>query len=667
MKVSVHLVSTPWADPRIAPIQTACLKAWLATHTPDVPVYTYAPFMEVLIGLKGGDYLDFVGHIPEQAREFVSLFAYLRRYAGAAMTEREVRAVEHVIANMVSPKSMTSFEKANRASGNLRQKLAGELNRHFADAFAAEITDYVDRELRPKLSRTQVNVVGFTLNYHQNYAAALMVKHLLEREPDGRFLFLFGGGSASHPAVRRAFSFLGLPGYVVFGEGESKLQRVVELAGSCEDMASLHQALDEQVSGVLAVDDQRDTDQDNLDYVREQITELDTLPAPDYADYFDALRRVVQDEEAFVLLRGLSHITVEGTRGCFAKCDFCALNRQWSGFRKKSAAKVSSDALALRQRYRVNFMHFADNVCDTWAEDYAQALIDQGIKVPGLMELRSHHPEAFWGKLALAGINEIQIGVEAVSPHLLRAMNKGTRVFQNLRAMKYLAELGILWAPISNIITHHPRSTLEDVVETRRIVRASRHWGSPNLSVFHLDPGSPLFETLSGSERARLRPLVPEGWPEGLSDYLVSRHVTVPETWRDGAVSAAWDEFTMWYEDFRVSSQAHVTDIWEVENGADGLWLRVSEEGGVRNHYFDRDTGRLYALCHHTAGVERLVARTGLPETCVRERIGELEERGLILRTEDRYVSTALRDRDRLIRPLLCSQNAKFAHEIPAE
>ena len=32
------------------------------------------------------------------------------------------------------------------------------------------------------------------------------------------------------------------------------------------------------------------------------------------------------------------------------------------------------------------------------------------------MELRAHHPETFWTKLALAGVNNIQIGVEFPFP-----------------------------------------------------------------------------------------------------------------------------------------------------------------------------------------------------------------------------------------------------------
>ncbi len=667
MSVAVHLISTPWADPRIAPIQTACLKAWLARHTPEVAVHSYAPFVDVMVGLRGGGYLDFVGHIPEQAREFLSLFAYLRRHRKADMTEAELRSVEHTIARMVSPQSMTSFEKANNASAHLRQELAGELDRAFADAFGAEITSYVDRELRPNLGKARINIIGFTLNYHQNYAAALMAKHLMQSEPADRLLFVYGGGSASHPAVRRAFSFLGLPGHVVFGEGERKLQRIVELAAGCDDSTTLSNEIDDQINGILSIGDQRDMEQDNLDYVADQIRELDTLPLPDYDDYFGELKRLVQDDEAFVLLRGLSHITVEGTRGCFAKCDFCALNRQWSDFRKKTAEKVALDALDLRRRYRVNFLHFADNVCDTWAEDYAQTLIDQGIKVPGLMELRSHHPEAFWVKLALAGINEIQIGIEAVSPPLLRAMNKGTRVFQNLRAMKYLAELGVLWAPISNLISHHPRSTLADVEETRRVMEATLHWGSPNLSVFHLDPGSPLYETLSAQDRALLRPLVPEGWPERLSDFLISRHVTRPRGWQDEATDAAWDDFTAWYEEFRVTQRDHATVIREIENNDEGLWLRSTQSNRVRNHYFSRDYGLVYAQCHHAAGLEQLLARSGLSETFVRGCLAELEDLGLILRTEDRFVATALRDRDSLLRTYIGNQNMELSHAVPAE
>jgi len=76
---------------------------------------------------------------------------------------------------------------------------------------------------------------------------------------------------------------------------------------------------------------------------------------------------------------------------------------------------------------------------------------------------------------------------------------------QNLRAMKYLSELEIV--SNSNLITQHPKSTLADVRETKRVLKAIPHFQKLSLSRFELDAGSPIFESLDPDSRELVGPL----------------------------------------------------------------------------------------------------------------------------------------------------------------
>jgi hypothetical protein len=63
-----------------------------------------------------------------------------------------------------------------------------------------------------------------------------------------------------------------------------------------------------------------------------------------------------------------------------------------------------------------------------------------------------------------AGVTQVQIGVESLSSRLLRKLNKGTTVIQNIEVMKHCEEFGIRHH--SNLILGFPGSDGDDVAET---------------------------------------------------------------------------------------------------------------------------------------------------------------------------------------------------------
>jgi len=81
-------------------------------------------------------------------------------------------------------------------------------------------------------------------------------------------------------------------------------------------------------------------------------------------------------------------------------------------------------------------------------------------------EIRATVPLAELKAMRAAGMQEVQIGIEALSASLLKRLHKGSTVVQNLETMRNCEALGI--ANISNLILHFPGSDAQQINETVR-------------------------------------------------------------------------------------------------------------------------------------------------------------------------------------------------------
>jgi len=89
-----------------------------------------------------------------------------------------------------------------------------------------------------------------------------------------------------------------------------------------------------------------------------------------------------------------------------------------------------------------------------------------------------------------AGLDRVQIGIEALSSGLLQKLNKGTTAVKNLRAMRDCEELGI--ENRSNLIVRFPGSDETDVAETLRAIESARNFRPLKPVPFWLGLGSPV-------------------------------------------------------------------------------------------------------------------------------------------------------------------------------
>jgi radical SAM superfamily enzyme YgiQ (UPF0313 family) len=630
MRVRTHLIAMPWAPPDSPSIQIGCLKAHLDRALQGrSDCHAYSAFFSILHDFSGRHFQNSFLHIGPY-REYVYQALYLRRFGPAEFGGRA---------------ATMGLLKA------LRKPSAKPISLPIANGLERATCRFLDREVGPRLIAAGLNLVGFTLNYNQVYSSLYAAEYLRRRFPQRRFLFVYGGCSASLPNVYDVLRDLGVPGVIVVGEGEKRLELLVRTltklppAGAPAALAAVA-GLD---PGIIVIGEQVDLGARNPAYHASQMPALKELPLPDYDEYFAALRRACADERTYAAFCAATDILVEGSRGCFGKCDFCGLNRTWRGFRMRPAGQILRDTLALSRKYGTSRIQFADSVCDSWAEEWARMLVRDGIHQAPPLELRANHPEPFWTLLALAGVESVQVGVEALSSPLLKAMGKGTRAVQNLAAHKYLAELGI--DINNNLIAYHPASTLSDIRETRRIVSQIPHWPPFDTVEFVLMAGSPLYERLSREERAALRPMRSFRLPRRAARYAIECWFETPDTLQlADEVRRGWNAFLRAYERMRARFQSQRPRLDVIRVAPDTVRITDTRDGRRHSYDFSGAAARIYDACHRGLKLEEIVEATGLSPQTAKAKLARFMRLKLVLRVDDDYLSLAMRPRDELLR-----------------
>jgi radical SAM superfamily enzyme YgiQ (UPF0313 family) len=633
MRVRIHLIAMPWAPPESPSIQIGCLKAHLDRVLQGrSDCHTYSAFFSILHDFRGSSFQQFF-YGNAFCGEYVYQALHLRRFGPAEFHGRS---------------AIMRLLKA------LREPSTKSLSLSVLNGLERATCKFLDRHVAPHLIARGLNLVGFTLNYDQVYSSLYAAEYLRRHFPERHFLFVYGGCNASLPNVYDVLRDLGVSGVIVVGEGEKKLELLVRTLGRLP-VAEARTALAAVAGldpGIIVIGEEVDLGSRNPAHYASQFSTLKELALPDYGEYFAALRRACADEKTYAASRAATDIFVEGSRGCFGKCDFCAMNRIWYGFRKRTADQIVHDTLAMSRKYCTSHIVFADSVCDAWAEDYARMLMQRGIRQQSIMELRASHREQFWTLLALVGVEGVQVGVEALSSPLLRAIGKGTRAVQNLAAHKYLAELDIKFG--SNLMTHHPASTLADIRETRRILKQIPHWGPFRLTKFRLMAGSPLYEGLNQEERAALRPIRSFRLPPRAARYAIEYSFGVPEKLKLGRdVTRAWSLFKRQYERAAARHEAQRPRLDVARVAPDVLRITDTRDGKMLSYDFSGAAARIYDACHCGLKLDEIVQATGLSPQTVKAKLARFMRLRLVLRVDDDYLSLAMRPRDELLRRFL--------------
>jgi ribosomal peptide maturation radical SAM protein 1 len=314
------------------------------------------------------------------------------------------------------------------------------------------------------------NLVGFSVCFSQLPASLYASRAIKKRWPDIPVVF---GGSTCTPALGRSLLKI-FPeiDYIITGEGEQPLKELIMHLSRKTKLTSPC-ILGREPAAVKATEQKK-----------HEIADLVNLPLPDYDDYFKQMKT-----------SGLDFIPVlplEFSRGCWwNKCTFCNLNLQWHGYRFKKSLQVTAEVKKMVQQYHCLDFTFTDNAlpvneADLFFADVVKS--KQDLRFFG--EIRTLKKAAAYKRYSSGGLKSVQIGIEALSDSLLKRMCKGTRVMENIAAMKFAQAAGMDLD--GNLILEFPGSTEQEVNDTLRLLDMVLPFRPLTGAGFFLGHGSPV-------------------------------------------------------------------------------------------------------------------------------------------------------------------------------
>jgi ribosomal peptide maturation radical SAM protein 1 len=386
--------------------------------------------------------------------------------------------VDEAISSILSAPSFV-FSRATR-----KQLLA----RLLADA--ARVNEFLEF-CADRADFGRYEVVGFSSVFCQSVASLALARLIKTRHE--HLHVVFGGPNCDGPmgvALLRSFPWVDC---VLRGEADHTFPEYVTRRAAGIDTSS--------VPGLVYRD--RSGDVTEADAPR-PLHDLDSLPFPDFDDYFAQLPPALTSAET----RGQVQVPIETSRGCWwgavSHCTFCGLNADSMAFRAKSPARAIAEFRWIRERLGERNVCAVDNIISmTYFKEVLPALEELGLRI--FYETKSNLKEEQVRQLARAGVRVFQPGIEGLSSEILELMKKGVKASQNIALLKWSQTYGI--HPIWFYLYRFPFEREECYDEGIALMCRLVHLPPPrNPNPVVIDRYSPLFQRPSAFGLSNLRP-----------------------------------------------------------------------------------------------------------------------------------------------------------------
>jgi ribosomal peptide maturation radical SAM protein 1 len=481
----------------------------------------------------------------------------------------------------------------------------------------------------------QYEVAGFSSTFAQNTAALALARMLKSRHP--RLITVFGGANFEDEMgieYLRAFSWIDC---VVTGEGDvafpALIERMVSPGASSDPPGVARRTSDGVSFGGRAP----------------TVQDLDTLPDPEYGDYFAAADAVGLPVQVF---RQRVSLPYESARGCWwgAKhhCTFCGLNGTRMAYRSKSPTRVLDGFAQLAARYRIHDFVAVDNILDMrYIPQVFGVLADRPREYSFFHEVKANLTQAQLELLSRGGVTSIQPGIESLNTRLLRLMRKGSTAIQNVCLLKWAHHFGIevLW----NILVGIPGEREEDYERQIAVLRLIPHLPPACGGTIELHRFSPYFTDASPLGIRNVRPDAAYGhiYPPELDLDRIAYffEFDAPETLPREAHEPLEEHLLWWRRVWGGPTPPFLT--YKCHNALTIVDGRQPDARPVA-HVFDRLQAVVYECCaptHHGVRqvVEALCARGFDADRATAQSVlDRFTTFGLMLEEEGQYLSLAL-------------------------
>jgi ribosomal peptide maturation radical SAM protein 1 len=371
--------------------------------------------------------------------------------------------------------------------------LTGVLSRFADDATIEAIrearrdrTRYLDAAAE-KLRAESPCIVGFTSTFHQT-CPSLAVARRLKIGPNPPTIIFGGANCEGEMGLQMLESFPWID-YVCSGESDRSFIDLLNYL--LRDTPTLPAGVltRERVAGVPPA---------------VGITDMDSLPVPDFDDYFRQL------EDSKLGRNTAFHVVVETSRGCWwgAKhhCTFCGLNGETMKFRSKSPERAFSEIVHLCRKYEMQRVGCVDNILDMrYIDTVFPRLAASGLSLELFYEVKSNLRLDQLQTMRAGGVTQIQPGIESFSDEVLRLMEKGVRGFQNIQLMRWCSELGMQCA--WNLLAGFPGESESEYTWMAELIPLLTHLEPPSCCAqVRLDRFSPFYSRSSSFGMTKVRP-----------------------------------------------------------------------------------------------------------------------------------------------------------------
>jgi len=608
----VALISAPWPLYNRPSIQIGTLKAHLNNRFPSLKVDAHHFYLKVA---------EAVGY---------------RRYQ--AISKRTWLA-ETVYAALLYPERLERikkiFHKKAKGKHQLQEIVFESLTRQVQE---------VSEKFIQSVDWGEYGLVGFSICLCQLTASLYFIRKIKEHFPT---LFIVVGGSVfTGGTTQNIFNVFPEIDMVVNGEGEIPLSRLVSCLTDVEG-----QRKRTLVKGIVMPETAEKETQISFN----QMKDLSNLTPPDYSDYFELLTSLGPEKNFFPTL------PMEISRGCWWQkknegrkskgCAFCNLNLQWDGYRTKQPEQVVSEIDDLTTTYKTLSVAFTDNLLPlkTSRAIFKQIkTLKKDVRLFG--EIRATTPLRDLYEMHAAGMQGVQIGIEALSTRLLKKLNKGTTAIQNIEIMKHCEMLGIQNS--SNLIVHFPGSDEEDVAETLQNLEFTFSFRPLRMVQFWLGLGSPVWQD---PENFGIKAVFNHGNYVGIfpPNVIESMQFTIQAYRGDlGYQKRLWQsvkkKLNVWEKAYAKLHQGPKHEnILSFRDGRSFLIIRQRRlDGEPLTHRLEGTSRAIYLFCQKNRALKRIIDRfSSIPSDRIEPFLKMMVDKKLMFRENDRYLSLAVPER----------------------
>lgn len=490
-----------------------------------------------------------------------------------------------------------------------------------------EYVNYCAEQLYAKRPR----LLGFTTTFHQTCVCLAVAKRIKEM-PDPPPIIFGGANCEGEMGLQLLRSFPWID-YVCTREGDVAVPAFVQGFLTGDDFELPSGILQQGVSTELTLPD--------------LVRNLDDLPIPDFADYFETFRASPLSEKI------KPELLIETSRGCWwgakSHCTFCGLNGETMSFRSKSPERAMSEMRFLSEHYDVKKMSCVDNILDLrYIPTLFPQLAESGLNLELFYEIKSNMNYEQISALSKGGVRAVQPGIESLSNDVLRLMKKGCTGLQNIQLLRWCLEhdIFVAWNMLAGFPTEDP-AEYERMAELLPLLEHLQ----PPTSCFpiRLDRFSPLFTRAEefGLQRVRPNPAYYYVYPLGrreLSNLAYFFDFDFPDKRNPhdylGALKRSSNEWRVaWYKEPETRPRL------DAEWGAGGT-VKITDS---RNCAIEAEQelkalrARIFFACDAAKSVKSLERIfPGVGEAEITDVLADLVARKLMTEMEGQYLSLAV-------------------------